>query len=80
MADKANTYISEKGHAPDKSEATGAGRGHCPHCEEHSRRIGAVEAALGIKAQPGVASEETAGRAGQIAAKRESMVEARRRH
>jgi hypothetical protein len=57
MADTANTDLKEKGHAPDKSEASGAG--HCPHCENHGDRIAAIETKLGMKAQPGAAREES---------------------
>ena len=76
MADRSAATIEEKGHAPDKREATGA---HCEHCADHHMRLTAVEAHLGMTPQPGVATEETASRATQKETKKEAS-RLRKRH
>ncbi len=76
VADRPSAKIEETGHAPDKSEATGA---HWVHCADHHARLTAVEMHLGMAAQPGVAAEETASRATQTETKKEAS-RARKRH
>lgn len=77
MAEKPAANISEKGHMPDKDETPNAH--HCDHCGSHHARLTAVEAKLGMTAQPGVAKEETASHASANLKAKEPQRE-RKRH